>query len=175
MMKKIVFLAVIIATLISCKTETKKTENTQPEDEIVLKETPLIALEEFDSKAGDFISEEIKVQGIVDHVCKHGGKKILLVTDDGQVHITSDVRFDEALMGSEITVAGIVLEERIDEGYCLKMEDDNIKSHADGNTSKEQFEARKEFIAQYRAQMKADSVDHISNYSLKYVSHTEVK
>ena len=175
MMKNIVFLVVLISVLISCKTDTKKVESSPQEEGMVLSESPMIALGEFDSKAGDFISKEIKVQGIVDHVCKHGGKKILLVTDDGKVHITSDVRFDEALMGSEITVAGIVLEERIDEGYCLKMEEDNIKSHSEGTSNKDQFEAKKEYIQQYRDQMKADSVDHISNYSLKYVSHTEAK
>ena len=174
MMKKIVFLAIIFA-LISCKTDHKKTEFPQQEEEIVLNDPPVIALGEFDTKAGDFVDKEIKVQGIVDHVCKHGGKKILLVTDEGKVHITSEVRFDEALMGSEITVKGIVLEERIDEGYCLKMEEDNIKSHSDGASSKEQFEAKKEHIQQYRDQMIADSVDHISNYSLKYVAHSEVK
>ena len=99
----------------------------------------------------------------------------VIQTGDGKVHITSEVRFDESLMGSEITVAGIVLEERIDEGYCLKMEEDNIKSHSEGLANKEQFEAKKEHIQQYRDQMKADSVDHISNYSLKYVSHIEAK
>ena len=173
-MKKIVFLAIIFV-LISCKTDHKKTEVPQQEEEIVLNDPPVIALGEFDSKAGDFVDKEIKVQGIVDHLCKHGGKKILLVTDNGKVHITSEVRFDEALTGSEITVAGIVLEERIDEGYCLKMEEDNIRSHSEGLSNKEQFEAKNEHIQQYRDQMKADSVDHISNYSLKYVSHTEAK
>ena len=174
-MKKIVFLATIIAVLISCKTDNKKSDLTKQNEEIVLQETPEIILGEFESKAGDFVNKEVRIQGIVDHVCKHGGKKILLVTDEGKVHVNSDVRFDDALMGSEISVAGIVVEERIDEGYCLKMEEDNIKSHAEGTTNKELFEAKKEYIQQYRDQMKADSTDHISNYSLKYVSHAEVK
>lgn len=175
MMKKIVFLIALTASLISCKTDTKKADDSQQAEEIVLNETPVIIMGEFDTKAGDFVSKEIKIKGIVDHVCKHGGKKILLVTDDGQVHITSEVRFDEALMGSEITVAGVVVEERIDEGTCLKMEEDNIKSHSEGATDQEQFDAKKDHIKQYRDQMAADSVDHISNYSLKYVSHKEAK
>ncbi len=69
----------------------------------------------------------------------------------------------------------LVVEERIDEAYCLKMDEDNIKSHAEGQTNNELFESKKKHVQQYRDQMLTDSVDHISNYSLKYVAHTEVK
>jgi hypothetical protein len=174
-MKKIVFILAIIIAVISCKTDSKKTEDTTQTTEVIAVETPTIALGDFDTKAAEFISKEIKVTGIVDHVCKHGGKKILLVTDDGDAHVFSEERFDEALMGSEIEVKGIVLEERIDEAYLLKMEEDNIKSHSEGASNKEQFEAKKKHVAEYRAKMKAEGVDHISNFSLQYVSHTELK
>jgi len=174
-MKKTLFLLAIIAFVISCKTETKKAENnaTITTEEFI--ESPQLTLGEFDIKAKDFINKEVKVTGIVDHVCKHGGKKILLVTDDGRVHVNSEERFNENLTGSEIIVNGIVAEERVDEGYCLKMEEDNIKSHSEGTSNKEQFEAKKEQVHQYREQMKLENKDHISFYSLKYISHTEVE
>lgn len=171
-MKKIIFLLAVIISVISCKTENKKIQEVEKVNAI---ETPMLALSEFDTKAGEFVNKEIKVQGIVDHVCKHGGKKILLATNDAKVHINSEERFDEALKGSEIYVSGIVVEERIDEAYCLKMEEDNIKSHSEGVSNKEQFEAKKEHIQQYRDQMKAENIAYISNYSLKYVSHTELE
>lgn len=171
-MKKILTLIAIGLFVISCKTETKKTAELETNEVL---ETPIIALGEFDTKAGEFVSKEIKVQGIVDHVCKHGGKKILLVTDNGDAHIFSEERFDEELMGNEITVTGIVLEERIDEAYLLKMDEDNIKSHSEGKSNEEQFNNKKKHFQQYRDQMKKDSVDHISNYSLQYVSHVIVE
>ncbi|MFD1292416.1 hypothetical protein ACFQ5N_01100 [Lutibacter holmesii] len=174
-MKKILVLITISLCMFSCKTDTKKEENSVKLETAEIVETPIITLGEFDTKAGDFVSKEIKVQGIVDHVCKHGGKKILLVTDDGDAHIFSEERFDEALMGSEITVTGVVLEERIDEAYLLKMEEDNIKSHSEGKSNEEQFNSKKKHLQQYRDQMKADSTDHISNYSLQYVSHTTIE
>lgn len=161
--------------LFSCKTETKKEaiENVTKTEEVI--ETPQLALGEFDIKAGKYINKEVQLKGIVDHVCKHGGKKLFLVTDDGDAHVFSDERFEEALKGSEIIVNGIVEEERIDEAYLLKLEEDNIKSHSEGKSNKEQFDSRKKYIQQYRDKMKTDSVDHISNYSLKYVSHKELK
>ncbi|WP_456375967.1 hypothetical protein [Lutibacter sp.] len=171
-MKKVAFLLALTISFISCKTETKKP---LIEKDIAAVETPIVAIGEFDSKAGEFVNKEIQVKGIVDHVCKHGGKKILMVTDKGDVHVTSEERFDEALKGSEITLTGVVVEERIDESTCLKMEEDNIKSHSEGASNQEQYEAKKQHIQEYRDQMKAENKAYISNYSLKYVNHTKVE
>jgi hypothetical protein len=172
-MKKIVFLIVaVIFSTISCKTETKKVEDVKKTETI---ETPMLAIGEFDTKAGEFVNKKIKVKGIVDHVCKHGGKKLLMVTDEGDVHVTSDERFDEALKGNEITLTGLVVEERIDESTCLEMEENVIKNHSEGKTSEEQFEEQKKHIQQYRDEMKAKNKAYISNYSLKYVNHSKVE
>ncbi len=174
MMKKMVFIFTVITSLISCKTETKKTENAPEASQEKVIETPSIALGEFDIKAGDFVGKEVKIQGIVDHVCKHSGKKLLVVTDEGDVHVTSDVRFEDTLKGNEISLVGVVLENKIDEAYCLKMEEDNIKSHSEGASNEEQFENKKKHIQQYRDKMKTEGIDYISEFSLQYVSHTIV-
>jgi hypothetical protein len=173
-MKKLSIILVLILAFLACKNEEKKVEESTETTEIVT-EIPMLAIADFDTKAGDFVSKEIKIKGIVDHVCKHGGKKLLLVTDEAQVHVVSDERFDEALIGSEIDVKGVVLEEVIDEAYCLKMEEDNIKSHSEGQSNDDQFEAKKQHIQEYRDYMKANNTDHISNYSLQYVSHSELE
>jgi hypothetical protein len=169
-MKKIVFVLAMVIAVISCKTEVNKAESAEKSAEI-----PFLAIGEFDVKAGEFVNKEVKVQGIVDHVCKHSGKKILLVSDEGDIHITADERFDATLTGSEIAFNGIVVEERIDESYCLKMEEDNIKSHSEGASNEEQFKAKKKHIQTYRDQMKAENTDHISLYTLKYVSHSVIE
>ncbi len=168
-MKKIVFLLALTISFISCKTDTKEVKETSTS------EIPMLVIGEFDEKAGEFVNEEIQVNGIVDHVCKHGGKKILMVTDDGDVHVTSDERFDEALMGNKITLTGIVMEERIDEATCLQMEENNINNHSEGKTNEEQFKKQQEHVQQYRDEMKAENKEYISNYSLKHVSHSIIE
>jgi len=173
-MKKIIVIFVTTLLIVACKTESNKTVDQKNQNETII-ETPLLALGEFDTKAGEYVNKEIKIQGIVDHVCKHSGKKLLVVTDEGDVHITSDTRFEDKLKGSEIVLTGIVLEERIDEAYCLKMEEDNIKSHSEGASNQEQFENKKKHIQQYRDQMKAENKDYLSSYSLQYVSHVEIE
>lgn len=172
-MKKIVFVLVLALAVISCKTDDKKAGATNKTAETA--EIPFLALGEFDAKAGEFVNKEVKVKGIVDHVCKHSGKKVFLVTDKGDVHINGEERFDEALTGNEITFTGIVVEERIDEAYCLKMEEDNIKSHKEGDSNKDQYDAKMKMIQKYRDQMKAENTDHISNYSINYISHSAVE
>ncbi len=173
MFKKLLTIVAIAGLFASCGGE-QQTEENQNELTVQTEQTiPEIALGEFDAKAGEFIDSEILVTGIVDHVCKHGGKKILLVTDDGDVHVESETRFNDSLKGSEIIVTGIVREERLDEAYCLKMEEDNIKSHSEGDTDDELFERKKEHIASLRDSMEIAGIDHISNYSLEYVSHKE--
>lgn len=172
-MKKIITILIFTTLIFACKTEPNKevAENNKIEE---ILETPKITLGEFDTKAGEFIGKELEVTGIVDHVCKHGGKKILLVTDEGDAHVVSNERFDEALMGSEISLVGVVLEERIDEAYILKMEEDNIKSHSEGASNEEQFNNKKKHLQEYRDQMKKEGIDHISNYSLQYISHKNI-
>lgn len=174
-MKKLAYILLFVLAFYSCKKDAQNSNIASQETEEIIAETPLLAIAEFDTKAGEFVSKEVKVKGIVDHVCKHGGKKLLLVTDDGNVHVTSDTRFEEELIGSEIALNGVVVEERIDEAYCLQMEEDNMKSHSEGKSSDEQFAAKKKHIQQYREQMKADNTDHISNYSLEFVSLEEIK
>ena len=173
-MKKILFLAVITLLALSCS---NKSENENPEiaKQAEAAYTPVtITLAEFDTRAGEFVDKEVKVQGIVDHVCKHGGKKLLLVNDDGDVHVTSDDRFDDELIGSEVIITGIVREYRVDEGECMRMEEDNIKSHKEGKTDKEQYEQKMAMIKEYRDEMKEKGVDHLSFYSLEFVSLEKV-
>jgi len=171
-MKKIVFLLALTISFISCKTETEKVEGVK-ETKVI--ETPMLAIGEFDAKAGEFVNQEIQIKGIVDHVCLHGGKKILMVTDEGDVHVTSDERFDESLKGSEITLTGVVVEERIDESTCLQIEENFIKSHSEGKTSEEQFKEQQKNIQQYRNEMKTENKAYISSFSLKYVNHSKVE
>jgi len=176
MIRKLFAFAALAVILASCGGNGTN-ENTSEEQvltEDVQAEAPMIALGEFDAKAGEFIDKEVVVEGIVDHVCKHGGKKLFLVTDDGDVHVESDERFDEALAGSQVSVKGIVREFRVDEAYCLKMEEDNIQSHKKGETDEDLYAQKMEQIKYYRDSMQTAGVDHLSFYSIEYVS-LEVK
>ena len=166
-MKKIILLISIVALFISCDDTSKK------KDKDVAK-LPIVALAEFDAKAGEFLDKEIQVKGIVDHVCKHGGKKLSLVNEEGDVHVESESRFDDAIVGDEVIINGIVTEFRVDEAYLLKKEEDHLQNHKDGTDSKDVYDQKMEKLQYFRDSMEVAKVDHLSYYSIDYISHKVV-
>lgn len=174
MIKKIFLLSTLALFIFACGDET---ENDNPSDTTIitaLEEVVEIALADFESKAGEFIGKEVKVSGVVDHVCKHDGKKIHLVDGDNSLHVSNDERFDESLSGSEISVTGIVEEEKVDETYLTEWWDHVLESHSEGTDSDKEHLAKVEKeIQQIRDSLKTTGVEYFPEYSLKYVSHKE--
>jgi len=168
-MKKIIMLVILSAFFIACSNNSDNVEENATPEAVEYQLTQL-ELGEFDSTAREFVDKEVKVLGIVDHVCKHGGKKLFLVNDNGEVHVESDDRFDDELIGSEVMVTGIVREFRVDEGYCLQKEEDNIKNHTEGVDNQEKYEEKMAHIQEYRDEMVEKGVDYLSFYSLEFVT-----
>ena len=173
-MKTILSLLVIVTILFTACSNGKngKSENGDSTSTAQLSENQILSVSGFDTLAKNFVDKQIQVKGIVDHVCREGGKKLFMVDDNASLHVESDVRFSDSLSGSEVTVTGIVREFRVDEAYCLKMEEDNIKNHKNKELSNDELNQKKENIKYYRDSMKTAGVDHLSFFSLKYVSHT---
>jgi hypothetical protein len=168
-MKKVLLFSFIVLMGIACQKTQEKTEEATATTTDANIET--IALKDFDKLAANYVNKEINIKGVVDHVCKHSGKKIFLVGEGANLHAYSDQRFDESLNGNEIMLTGIVEETRIDEASCQKMEEDGIKSHKEGTGNEDELKQREKQISFYRDSMKAAGTDHISFYELKYVSH----
>ncbi len=176
-MKKIVFIAIVAILFTACSENTKKTgENAEQATEATeATDIEEIAVVDFEKAAASFVGKEVKIKGIVDHVCKHGGKKLLLVGDGASLHAYAEERIDEEVVGSEIILAGIVEEKRIDEATCLQMEEDCMNSHKEGVKTDDEMEATKHQVEFYRDSMKTAGVEHLSFYSVKYVSHEIVE
>ncbi len=88
----------------------------------------VLSIEEFIDNAGEYVDQPVKIAGTVNHVCKHGGKKMFIMdeTGDKTVKITTGngvSNFDLSLEGSEVIVEGVVKEMRIDETYLKEWED----------------------------------------------------
>lgn len=169
MRKTLLFLS-IIALFSSCG-ESPKQASTNEATETIAIEKPSLNLADFNAEAGKWVNKEIEVVGIVDHVCKHGGKKLFLVDDFGDVHVDGEERFDDALIGSELIISGLVKEFRVDESYCLQQEEDFIKKHSEGIDSDNVYAQKMEHINSYRDSMATTGLDHISFYSVEYISH----
>jgi len=126
-------------------------------------------MNQFEELAQNHVQQAVRTTGIVDHVCKHGGKKILLVTDDYSLHVFAEERFDDEIVGTEIEVTGIVNENIIDESTFLKWEE-NANTIQEHDRKVSTFE----YIEMMRDSLKACGKDHFSEYYLDYVSHKTV-
>jgi|AntRauTorckE6833_2_1112554.scaffolds.fasta_scaffold03507_5 PBP1b-binding outer membrane lipoprotein LpoB len=171
-MKKIIALFFAAALLAGCSSESSNKNEEAKKSQTSI---PQIELAAFNEEAGNYVDQKISVTGIVDHVCRHGGKRLLLVADGADIHVENDQRFDEDLMGNEIEIIGIVREERIDESHCLKMEEDIIESHNAGDIDEDHFENKQKQIEFYRDSMEKANVEYLAFYSLDYVDHKEKK
>ncbi len=164
-MKKLFLLMIISAFLFSCgnnENKTKKEQTNQVTQEIVK-----LNVDTFLTKASEYVGKEIELTGTVNHVCKHGAKRLKLMGTDPEELIKVESgdkieKFDVSLEGNEVCVKGIVKELIIDEEYIAqlesKMKNDDSKEHADDHH--EDLSKIKEM----RAKIKASGTDHISIY-----------
>lgn len=129
MIKKLVFFITLSMIFFACGT---RTEQPPPAGE---EELAVISVATFDSLAGEYIGQEVQIEGLIDHVCRHGGKRMFLVYagTDGRVKVTTGENipsFDVALEGSDVVVKGVVDELRIDEQYLTEWENELIEQEA---------------------------------------------
>ncbi len=114
MIKRITTFAVALCLLIGLNSTYAQDKKASPKAKMESStDVKVLKLEEFQDVAADLLGKTVQVQGMVVHVCAHGGKKLFLVgsNPDIRVKITaSDIVnvFDTELQGNTITVQGIV-------------------------------------------------------------------
>ena len=109
-MKNYLFILLALAFIAtSCENNNKKIAE-QKTDKVVVGEeiTPLLVAE-FDDKAGDYVGKKIKLVGTVDHICKHGGQSLFLVSEESEarIKVTPDeeiAAFNAELEGNNIII-----------------------------------------------------------------------
>jgi hypothetical protein len=111
-MKRLSFLVLISLFLVSAgaifaQGEVKSVEAASADAKVVV--TP----ENFQDYAAVNIGKEVEIQGMVVHVCKHGGKKMFIIGEDPEkrVKITASEKvsvFEPELEGSVVAVKGII-------------------------------------------------------------------
>jgi hypothetical protein len=112
-MKKITVLAFLSFVLFSANTlfaQEKATITTATSAE---PQVMILTPEKFQEVAANNVGKEVEIQGMVVHVCKHGGKKLFIIGEDPEkrVKITTSDKvsvFVPELEGSTIMVKGII-------------------------------------------------------------------
>ena len=183
---KALFLAAIAAVtfgFVACNSS--KTE-TEPAPEAVY-------VDEVFACADSIIGDTLEVQGIVSHLCSHGGRKAFLLGVDTTLILRCEATaemggaFAPDTKGKHITVKGIFRENRIDEEAVAAMEarhaaaDSVANAHEGCDTEKKALgqdgiDTFAERMADFRAKIaERDSLEgkpYLSNYYLEAIGYT---
>ncbi|MFC2107469.1 hypothetical protein ACFLRY_03940 [Bacteroidota bacterium] len=119
MIKKVLFIALAMIAMVACN-NTQQQANTENTEEEQVAEAIIITPENFQDVAADYIGQEVRMEGTIVHVCKHGGKKLFIMGTDPEKRIKINAPDDMAafqpeLEGNYIAVIGIVEEIEVEE------------------------------------------------------------
>ena len=185
MKKFILFISVaaaLCAAMISCH---KNVSGIEP--------LPPLSVDSLMASAEALVDDTVYVEGFCSHLCAHGGRKAFITGADSAIVLRCEATaemggaFSPECAGHNITVRGIVRENRIDEAAVAEMEaayaaaDTAAKAHqgcatdrkAQGQANIDAFAAR---MADYRARI-ADRAattgkNYLSFYYLEAISYT---
>ena len=128
---------IALVTFSSCSTGTASAKEESSKES---KEIAVYQIDDVLTNGDKLIGQEIELEGVCTHICKHGGRKIFLMgsSDKYTLRIESGElgKFDQKCVNSIVKVKGTLVEEKIDEAYLQKWEEtvkqQTADAHGDG-------------------------------------------
>ena len=168
-MKSILWSIVVLLFLFTaCQNQSDKSQPGLIE-EVGSEEAVDLDLANFEEQAGLLVGKKVVLEGMIDHVCKHGGQKMFMVNQDAdaRVKITTGenmAAFNTELEGETVKVVGIVDEQRIDEDYLREWEEEITSAPIEGENSEH---GEKVHMGEHNQEMEAEEnpeMRQINNY-----------
>ena len=190
-----VFIALLIFT-VSCENVEKEKQASEEAVEVVEMEVLAVDLADFKTEAEGLVGKQILLNGMIDHVCKHGGQKMFIVNENADARIKvvtgeNMAAFNTELEGESVKVVGVVDELRIDEEYLREWEEEVLAGLGPDEGEKaekvhmgegegddhhhEEGSADLEHIKDYRKQIAESDKDYISFFSVICVEYEVVE
>jgi hypothetical protein len=127
---------IMVFTILGCTRN--QTENTRDNDV----DSEVLTVGQVMDSPGNYADNRIKVEGMVTHVCRHGGKRLHLSASGSDLKLRvrtgeNVAPFERSLEGSTIRISGILSEERFDQAYLEKLKQGETKkeSHKEHNNA----------------------------------------
>lgn len=182
MIKKTLALLAVATIVFSCGNKEQKKEEACCDKGIAL-----VTVDQVMSDIQAYVDKDILIEGIVNHVCKHGGKRMFIMGTDPEVaiKITPNDKlgiFEKELEGSNVLITGIVKELRIDEEYVKNLENElasgadheAIHDHSAGTHDEEADNEKQAQIDAMRSQIAETESGYYSQFWIE-ASKFEVK
>ncbi len=182
MIKKVLGILAVTTIMFSCGNKEQKKEGASSDKGIAL-----VTVDQVMVDIQAYVDKQIQIEGVVNHVCKHGGKRMFIMGEDPDVAIKITPNeeigvFEQELVGSSVVVNGVVKELRIDEEYVANLEneaDDVSKSeamhdHSGGTHDEEADNEKKAQIDAMRSKIAESENGYYSQFWIE-ASKFEVK
>lgn len=175
-MRKLLFVLLGVIVFVACNTSTK-TETT--EQKSAAHACSSMSVDSFLVIADNYVGEELTVKGTVDHVCKHGGKRVRIFSSCPSKSIHGEAgetmgNFNAEIEGNSVCLTGIVAESKMDMAYVEEYEV-KIKTAIEENKEEADMEhkegvdhhAKLDQIAEWKAEIEASEKGYLSTYYLE--------
>lgn len=171
--------------LAACNQSSKTKTKTANADQTEVAKPVKVSVDSFLTVAENYLGKELIVYGTVDHVCKHGGKRLKMFGNNPQHTIHAEAaealgQFNAELEGSDICVTGIVAENQMDSAYIAEYEANIKKAMNEADASDTEMDepdmehkkgvdhhATLEKIENWKQEIKTNGKGYISTYYLE--------
>ena len=173
-MKKLVFFTVLSLAIYSCNGNRQKTEASNDAQTSVKSDAAVFELDNLLPVADQELEKTVTVVGYVTHTCKHSGKRCFIVGESHEASMRIEAKgdiggFNRELVGSKLSVTGVIKERRLSQEYIAELEKDvNLKKEEDG--AAESCAAELSNINDMRTWMKEHNKDYYSIYYMDGMS-----
>ncbi|MCF8303331.1 MAG: hypothetical protein K9I94_08680 [Bacteroidales bacterium] len=184
-MRTFISLLLIALLFASCGTSEQKADNEKQETQV---ETVQVA--DFEQKAPEYAGKKVSIEGTVVHVCKHGGKRMFIMSEDPdkRVKILSTEQsgvFNAEMEGSDVRVTGIVSVQEITKASLAKMRSEAeemtettkpeaMHSGEEGHEHNEEAEETLMKVENWKKQLDESNKDKLTFYSIDCQDYTEL-
>lgn len=93
-------------------------------------ETDTVTVDSILANPDSYVGQTVTIEGVVSHLCKHGGRKAFLLGSDENSMIRCDATaemgnvFPQETIHQPLRVTGVVMESRLDENTIRQLEQD---------------------------------------------------
>jgi len=171
MIKRVIGIFALAAIMFSCANNGQKKDAANENDAVKVTVDQVVA------DMQNYVDKNIIIEGMVNHVCAHGGKRMFLIGSDPEaaIKVTPNEEigiFEKELEGSTVSVVGVLKELRVDIAYVENLEkelsegtdNEAIHDHSAGTHDENAENEKKAQIDAMRTQIAESENGYYSQY-----------
>lgn len=169
-LKLIIAALMLVAFMGACNQATKKTEKSSLK-ESVKTEITYLSVEKILQNADTLSEKNVNLTGVIDHVCKHGGKRFKMLSSDGSKTIKVELGdnfkpADPSIAGKTVKVTGKLVPRNMDADMVKKWMEKETANHPD-EVGTEAFKQEMATLQDIVDQIESGKIPYYTTYSVE--------